>query len=323
MGPFNPLLRVPIPIHRKNRCSCGPRNSSPTNLDHNAAPASQPRRGYSHHISSSTRQSIYLTNQTLYLKIFDCTIMAAPAKAIVLRWPAAAALKSSSGFATTTCPRLSFSTANSAVCRAKQQVSISASLPRAFTRSNHSSASTKRAAHLTSISSKQPLATFRSRVASSRSFSSTSAPRNESTVAAAATASASNAPLDWNSFFQLRVKRRRIQLFFSVTMGIIGGAGGAIVLSAGLAEPLVAQIPLDPFITLGLLTMACAGTGWLVGPSIGSQIFYLLNRRYKGQMMQKEKEFFARVKKNRVDPTNSSAGNPGMSRYKISLVARF
>lgn len=28
--------------------------------------------------------------------------------------------------------------------------------------------------------------------------------------------------------------------------------------------------------------------------------------------VQKESQFFARIKKNRVDPTNSSTGNPGM-----------
>lgn len=94
-------------------------------------------------------------------------------------------------------------------------------------------------------------------------------------------------------------------------MSQVGGAGGAIALSTGLAEPLVAQVPLDPLVTLGLMTMGCAGMGWLVGPSIGNQIFYLMNRRYKTQMVQKETEFFARVKRNRVDPTNSSAGNPG------------
>lgn len=28
--------------------------------------------------------------------------------------------------------------------------------------------------------------------------------------------------------------------------------------------------------------------------------------------VQKESQFFARIKKNRVDPSNSSTGNPGM-----------
>lgn len=72
------------------------------------------------------------------------------------------------------------------------------------------------------------------------------------------------------------------------------------------------QVPLDPFVSLGLMTMACGGLGWLVGPSIGNQAFYLMNRRLKTQMMQKESEFFARVKKHRANPTNSSASNPGV-----------
>ena len=120
-------------------------------------------------------------------------------------------------------------------------------------------------------------------------------------------------PLDWNSFFKLRMRRRRIQVFFSATTGLLGFAAGAALLPTGLAEPVVQMIPLDPFISLGLMTVAFAGVGWLVGPSIGGQVFYLLNRRLKGQIKQKEAEFFARVKKNRVDPTNSSAANPGES----------
>ncbi|KAF4589709.1 Presequence translocated-associated motor subunit PAM17, mitochondrial [Ophiocordyceps camponoti-floridani] len=116
--------------------------------------------------------------------------------------------------------------------------------------------------------------------------------------------------LDWNSFFLLRVRRRRIQVAFSLLGFGVCGFGGAFVLSTGVAEPLVAQVPLDPFFTLGLLGAACAAMGWLVGPSVGAQVFYLFNWPFKSQMIRKESEFFARIKRNRVDPTNSSAGNP-------------
>ncbi|KPM45360.1 hypothetical protein AK830_g1240 [Neonectria ditissima] len=119
-----------------------------------------------------------------------------------------------------------------------------------------------------------------------------------------------HAPLDWNSFFKLRVKRRRVQLVFSFTSGILGAFSGAVALSAGLAEPIVSQIPLDPVVTLGLMTFACGGMGWLVGPSIGAQVFYMYHRKWKKQITQKEAEFFTRIKKHRVDPTNSSASNP-------------
>ncbi|KAI9158160.1 Presequence translocated-associated motor subunit PAM17 [Paramyrothecium foliicola] len=118
------------------------------------------------------------------------------------------------------------------------------------------------------------------------------------------------APLDWDSFFKLRVRRRYFQLFFSIVGGVGGGGAGAVLLAQGYAEPLVQQVPLDPFFTLGLMTFACAGLGWLIGPSIGSEIFYVINRRFKVQMRQKESQFLSRVRKNRADPSNSNASNP-------------
>ncbi|KAM0385336.1 hypothetical protein ACHAPZ_011233 [Fusarium culmorum] len=132
-------------------------------------------------------------------------------------------------------------------------------------------------------------------------------------------------PLDWNSFFKLRVKRRRYQMLFSITNGIFAGSGGAIFLSTGSAEPIISQIPLDPFMTLGLMTLAFSGLGWLSGPSVGNQVFYILNRQWKKQMTQKEAIFFERIKRNRVDPTNSSANNPVPDFYgeKISSVAGY
>ncbi|UNI16945.1 TIM23 complex component [Purpureocillium takamizusanense] len=160
---------------------------------------------------------------------------------------------------------------------------------------------------------------------SSRTYAAAASASSSSSSSGASSSSANPSKLDWNSFFKLRLRRRRIQLIFSVGAGVLGGAAGAIILSTGMAEPLVMQIPLDPFVTLGLMTLACAGMGWLVGPSIGNQVFYLLNHRYKAQMIQKEVEFFARVKKNRVDPSNSSAGNPVPDFYgeKIQSVAGY
>lgn len=118
--------------------------------------------------------------------------------------------------------------------------------------------------------------------------------------------------LDWDTFFKLRLRRRRIQLAFSVTTTILGLAGGASVLTTGVAEPLVSQIPLDPFVTLAIMTIASGALGWLVGPSIGGQVFYLTSSRVAGQMRHKESAFLTRVKVHRADPSNSSAGNPGM-----------
>ncbi|CAK7199320.1 TIM23 complex component [Sporothrix eucalyptigena] len=132
-------------------------------------------------------------------------------------------------------------------------------------------------------------------------------------------------PLDWNTFFALRKTRRRIQLGFSVAGGAFGGLVGGLFLGSGVAEPVLAQIPLDPFLTLGLMTFGFATLGWLAGPSVGNVVFYAWKRQYKTQMTLKETQFFARIKRNRVDPSASSAGNPVPDFYgeKISSVAGY
>ena len=140
------------------------------------------------------------------------------------------------------------------------------------------------------------------------------------TSSTAADLQASQQPLDWNTFFALRKKRRRYQVASSVVFAALGVTGGSIVLGSGAMDWLVGQFPLDPLIALGILTIAFGVLGWLAGPSVGSQLFYLRNSRWKAQMTQKEVEFFMRIRKNRVDPSNSSAGNPGMcsSRFIVA-----
>lgn len=91
-------------------------------------------------------------------------------------------------------------------------------------------------------------------------------------------------PLDWETFFQLRKSRRRWQVGFSVLLSLASGAGGALVLSTGAADPLTSQVPLDPIMTMGLITIGCVALGWLAGPSLGSAVFYLIRRKYKVPM---------------------------------------
>lgn len=208
--------------------------------------------------------------------------MASPLKTLVLRLPCQAGSRTA-GFVRTS-PKASFSTVRS-LCLAQTPAlrpqCIASSIPKTFAQANQS------ANKSTAVNAERPAA------------------------AAAAAAGAQHDALDWDSFFKLRVKRRRVQLLFSVTTSLLSGGFGAVVLSTGVAEPIITQIPLDPIMTLGLMTFAFSGMGWLAGPSIGNQVFYAMNRKWKKQIVQKEAEFFARVKKHRVDPTNSSAGNPG------------
>lgn len=83
-------------------------------------------------------------------------------------------------------------------------------------------------------------------------------------------------------------------------------------------DSLVSQIPLDPFITMGLITFACGAAGWLIGPILGTGVFNWRNRKFRPQMDEKEKEFYRRIKRFRVDPSASSMANPVPGMYKSS-----
>lgn len=87
--------------------------------------------------------------------------------------------------------------------------------------------------------------------------------------------------------------------------------GGAQALAMSDMDAIVGQIPLDPFITLGLMTFSCGGIGWLVGPVVGTGVFNMTNSKHRGEMIIKEKEFYDRIKRYRVDPSASSMANPG------------
>ncbi|RDL40042.1 Uncharacterized protein BP5553_00021 [Venustampulla echinocandica] len=131
--------------------------------------------------------------------------------------------------------------------------------------------------------------------------------------------------LDWNTFFKLRKTRRWYQLGSSIGTSLNGFILGAEVLTRTDMEKVVSQIPLDPFITLGMITFACGGMGWLAGPILGTAVFNWRNRKFRTQMDLKEKEFYRRIKEYRVDPSASSMANPVPDYYgeKISSVAGY
>ncbi|KAI1760337.1 Pam17-domain-containing protein [Hypoxylon sp. FL1150] len=157
---------------------------------------------------------------------------------------------------------------------------------------------------------------------STRRHASTTAP----TSASAAAPESSTPTLDWNSFFTLRKTRRRFQLASSLFTMAIGATAGAVTLVNIDMDWLLTKVPMDPFIALGIITLSFGGLGWLAGPSLGSALFYTFKRGVKHPMATKEAEFFARIKKNRVDPSNSSlSGNavPDFYGEKISSVAGY
>ncbi|EEH16490.2 hypothetical protein PABG_06577 [Paracoccidioides brasiliensis Pb03] len=118
-------------------------------------------------------------------------------------------------------------------------------------------------------------------------------------------------PLDWNSFFRLRASRRKYSLISSIIASVCSTAGGVQVLVANNIDTTGAQaLGLDPFIVLGLATASCAALGWLLGPVLGNSLWGLVHRKNKAAVAVKEKEFYSRIKRFRVDPSANSYSNP-------------
>ncbi|KAI7197078.1 hypothetical protein KC352_g20660 [Hortaea werneckii] len=119
--------------------------------------------------------------------------------------------------------------------------------------------------------------------------------------------------LTWNRFFDLRKKRRFINLGASVITGAAALFTFGPVVAAQDLDSWGAQISgLDPFIVLGMSGIVIAGGGWLCGPSVGSGMFSLWAKRrgWSQAIAEKEKIFYARIKKHRADPASSSPQNP-------------
>lgn len=170
---------------------------------------------------------------------------------------------------------------------------ITAASPFASVRSKLSDSSSPSTSSPATAARPSSTLTVRRQPAAARRHASTSTDHDADAAAASRAAQRAEAyarsnpdmpPLDWNSFFQLRKTRRRWQVGFSALMSLGCGAAGAVVLGSGAADALTGQIPLDPILTLGLITLGCTAMGWVVGPSLGNAVFYLIKRKYKAPM---------------------------------------
>ncbi|KAK6509018.1 TIM23 complex component [Arthrobotrys musiformis] len=146
-----------------------------------------------------------------------------------------------------------------------------------------------------------------------------------STSIPSSTATTTSNPLDWNTFLKLRKQKRRYNLAGSIVCSMLTSTIGLNILGTQEIDPSKMIWGLDPLMVLGIGLIACGATGWLIGPVAGTQAFKVANRRWMGEITKKEKEFFAHIKKNRVDPSFQSFSNPVPDYYgeKIGSLSQY
>ena len=80
--------------------------------------------------------------------------------------------------------------------------------------------------------------------------------------------------LTWNRFFDLRRKRRFINLGASVVTAVITVGVAAPIIANQDIDTWGAQISgMDPFVVLGVTTFTVAIAGWMCGPTFGTAGF--------------------------------------------------
>lgn len=100
--------------------------------------------------------------------------------------------------------------------------------------------------------------------------------RNASTATSTSAQQPPQDALTWDRFFDLRRKRRFINLGASiVTAGTTVLVVGPIIAQQDIDSWAAQLSGMDPMIVLGLSTFAVAGGGWLCGPSFGNAMFSL------------------------------------------------
>ncbi|RIA93697.1 mitochondrial import protein Pam17-domain-containing protein [Glomus cerebriforme] len=120
--------------------------------------------------------------------------------------------------------------------------------------------------------------------------------------------------LTWNEYFDFRRKRRLTERLVTIPT-TIGGFGISFAYVASREFDTTLILGQDPLLIYGAGTILCGFTGLIIGPIIGSSIWKLFHRKEVELMEQRDRDFYAHIKKNRADPSLHSLRNPAPDYY--------
>ncbi|KAF8969662.1 mitochondrial import protein Pam17 [Flammula alnicola] len=118
--------------------------------------------------------------------------------------------------------------------------------------------------------------------------------------------------LSWPKYLEIKRSKRTWQTVVTIPCALLGLAGGAMYFGNLDTDPLnLSWFGVDPFFFYGFCTLGCVGTcrcsHW---PTIGGSIWRFTHRRVLPQIDAKDREFFRRIAKNRVDASLQNPTQP-------------
>ncbi|XP_006457823.1 hypothetical protein AGABI2DRAFT_64919 [Agaricus bisporus var. bisporus H97] len=114
--------------------------------------------------------------------------------------------------------------------------------------------------------------------------------------------------LSWREYLAIRGSKRKWQVAATVPCALLGFIGGATYFGTMGADPTKTIMGIDPFFFYGISTVGCVGA--VVGPSLGTALWRMTHRNKVSLIDAKDREFYKRIAKNRVDATLQSPTSP-------------
>ncbi|KJA26982.1 hypothetical protein HYPSUDRAFT_131783 [Hypholoma sublateritium FD-334 SS-4] len=125
-----------------------------------------------------------------------------------------------------------------------------------------------------------------------------------------ATETISAEDISWPQYLNIKKSKRTWQTAVTIPCALLGLAGGAVYFGNLDTDPMKPIWGIDPFFFYGFCTVGCAGAGALIGPTIGGSIWRFTHRRVLMHIDAKDREFFRRIAKNRVDVSLQNPTQP-------------
>ncbi|CAO3620120.1 unnamed protein product [Cunninghamella echinulata] len=114
----------------------------------------------------------------------------------------------------------------------------------------------------------------------------------------------------WNDYFKLQSKQLLFERASYAPCAILPATYTGAYFMQMQIDPTTTILGMDPLMAAALSTLGAGFCGFLTGPLFGDVIFKALNRKYVPEMDARDKAFYERIKKNRVDARFNSVQNP-------------
>lgn len=126
--------------------------------------------------------------------------------------------------------------------------------------------------------------------------------------------------LTWPEFFELRAKRRRVNVVSSMFTAFFAVTIGWAFVSNIEIDPTETIFGFEVPIVMGVCLLGVGTLGYLAGPSMGNVVFKQMNRKGWQTFTKKNYAFLKRIELNRPDASKQSYSNPVNDYYgeKIS-----